>query len=113
MSIKLPSKSPTANFPRAFRTARVAVDLSQEAFDTVSSRTYVSMLERGVAQPTLSKVDALAGVLGLHHLTLLALSSSSDPSASGIDHVLTQVRNEISSLAMREFSLSQRSRGKL
>lgn len=48
--------------------------MSQEAFGVVSSRTYVSTLERGIKQPTLNKVDELAGVMGVHPLTLLALS---------------------------------------
>lgn len=40
----------------------------------VSSRTYVSTLERGRKSPTLHKVDALAQVLGIHPLTLLTLA---------------------------------------
>ena len=60
---------------------RKACSVSQEAFGVVSSRTYVSTLERGIKQPTLNKVDELAGVMGVHPLTLLALSylDISDP----------------------------------
>jgi transcriptional regulator with XRE-family HTH domain len=62
------------NFSQALKTARTARGLSQEAFSLVSSRTYVSTLERELKSPTLSKVDELAEVLGIHPLTLLTLS---------------------------------------
>jgi transcriptional regulator with XRE-family HTH domain len=67
-------KPPTSSFAHALRTARKARGATQEQFDTISSRTYISALERGLKQPTISKVDALASVLGLHPLTLFALS---------------------------------------
>ena len=66
--------------------------MSQEVFDEVSSRTYISALERDLKSPTLPKVDALAGVLGLHPLTLLALSYGS--SQADVDKVLAQVSSE-------------------
>lgn len=66
--------SPQNNFSAALRLCRKACNVSQEAFGIVSSRTYVSTLERGIKQPTLNKVDELAGVMGVHPLTLLALS---------------------------------------
>jgi transcriptional regulator with XRE-family HTH domain len=56
------------------------------------SRTYVSALERGLKSPTLPKVDALSGVLGLHPLTLLALSYGS--SLADIENVLARVGSE-------------------
>jgi transcriptional regulator with XRE-family HTH domain len=62
-----------SSFPQALRRARNALGVSQEAFDLVSSRTYISAMERGIKQPTLGKVDDLAEVLGIHPLTLLAL----------------------------------------
>jgi transcriptional regulator with XRE-family HTH domain len=75
--------SPQNNFSAALRLCRKACNVSQEAFGVVSSRTYVSSLERGIKQPTLNKVDELAGVMGVHPLTLLAISylDSVDPSA--------------------------------
>ena len=62
------------SFSQALKTARRARGLSQEAFSQVSSRTYVSTLERGLKTPTISKVDELAEVLDMHPLTLLTLS---------------------------------------
>ena len=65
---------PKSDFASALRTARTALGRSQEDFDVVSSRTYISNLERGLKVPTIKKVDSLATVLGIHPLTLLAMS---------------------------------------
>ena len=86
-------KPPRSSFARALRLARNARGMSQEVFDEVSSRTYISALERGLKSPTLPKVDALAGVLALHPLTLLALSYGS--SLGDVGKVLAQVSLEV------------------
>jgi len=91
-------KQPASSFGRALRYARRARGLPQEEFDAVSSRTYISTIERGLKQPTIAKVDALAGVLGLHPLTLLALSYCSRHSPLEIRRLLDQVRAEIEGL---------------
>lgn len=83
------------SFPLALKTARIARGLSQEAFSLVSSRTYVSSLERGLKAPTLSKVDELAEVLEIHPLTLLALSYINDGDNKEITHLLENVSNEL------------------
>lgn len=85
-------KSSQATFANALRRTRRARGLPQEVFDDVSSRTYVSALERGLKQPTLPKVDALAKVLEVHPLTLLALSYVS--STAEIEKLLGRVRAE-------------------
>lgn len=58
-------------FGRALRRQRKAKGLSQEAFTGVSSRTYLSELERGLKSPTLEKIDELARTLDIHPSTLL------------------------------------------
>ena len=88
-------KPSTSNFAKALRKAREARGIPQEDFDTVSSRTYVSALERGLKQPTISKVDALAGVLGLHPLTLFALSYADSSSVADVRRLLDRVHQEI------------------
>jgi len=88
-------KPPTSNFAKALRKAREARGIPQEEFDTVSSRTYVSSLERGIKQPTVSKVDALASVLGLHPLTLFALSYADTASATDVRRLLDRVHQEV------------------
>ena len=65
---------PTSSFSKALRMARQARGVAQEEFDTISSRTCISALERDIKQPIITKVDALAAVLGLHPWTQLALS---------------------------------------
>ena len=100
------------NFPRAFRTARVAVGIPQEAFDTVSSRTYVSILERGVNVPTLTKIDALVRVLGLHPLTVLTLAYANSPSSEEVSKLQELVAREIASLGLAAFSPNSLPRGK-
>lgn len=65
---------PASNFSNALRFVRKARGVTQEDFDEVSSRVYISALERGIKQPTLPKVDALAAHLNVHPLTLLILA---------------------------------------
>ncbi len=82
-------------FANALRETRSSLGITQEDFGVVSSRTYVSSLERGIKVPTLSKIDELASVMGIHPLTLLTLAyaKSSDPKA--VAQVLQTVRNEL------------------
>lgn len=61
-------------FATALKQARSAKRLTQEDFSNVSSRTYVSTLERGLKNPTLDKIEDLAGVMRLHPLTLITLA---------------------------------------
>jgi transcriptional regulator with XRE-family HTH domain len=68
--------APRNEFAKALKTIRRARRLSQEDFGFVSSRTYVSSLERGNYSPTLNKVDELAKVLEVHPLVLLTLAYS-------------------------------------
>lgn len=65
-----------SSLPEALRRVRKARGLSQEAFSDVSSRTYLSSLERGLKSPTLNKVEELCDVLKINPLTLLILAYS-------------------------------------
>lgn len=85
----------TSDFARAFRALRTARGLSQDVFDAVSSRTYISKLERRERTPTVSKVDELASVLGVHPLTLLTLCYCETGSSTEIDRLLHQVKAEL------------------
>lgn len=58
-------------FAIALRRIRKAKKMTQEDFDQVSSRTYLSMLERGLKSPTLNKIEELAQAMQVHPLTLL------------------------------------------
>jgi len=78
----------------AIRTVRKARGLSQEAFSDVSSRTYMSSLERNLKSPTLHKLTELCEVMEVHPLTLLTLAYAGD-STRKADQLLEQVRQEL------------------
>lgn len=81
----------------ALKTVRKARGLSQEAFSDVSSRTYMSSLERGLKSPTLSKLGELCEVMDVHPLTLLTLAYAGDKE-SNIARLLAQVQSELAPL---------------
>ncbi|OFR50355.1 XRE family transcriptional regulator [Pseudomonas sp. HMSC066A08] len=68
--------------------------MSQEAFSDVSSRTYLSTLERNLKSPTLSKLDELCEVMEVHPLTLLVLAYAGDD-VQQADRLLAQVYLEV------------------
>lgn len=79
---------------KALKIVRKARGLSQEAFSDVSSRTYMSTLERDLKSPTLHKLTELCEVMDVHPLTLLTLAFAGD-STSRADELLAQVRQEL------------------
>lgn len=81
----------------AIRTVRKARGLSQEAFSDVSSRTYMSSLERGLKSPTLHKLTELCAVMEIHPLTLLTLAYAGN-STSQAEQLLAQVRRELEAI---------------
>lgn len=89
-------KSPPKNrFSRALRIARAARKVSQEGFSDISGRTYVSQLERGERQATLTKIDELASVLSVHPGSLLLLSYLPDRATPEmVDRLLALIRRE-------------------
>lgn len=81
-------------FGMALRLARKARSKTQEDFSVTSSRTYVSMLERGVRSPTLAKIGELSETLGLHPLTLLALAYGGAGTSAELHELLAEVERE-------------------
>ncbi|EIV2911320.1 MULTISPECIES: helix-turn-helix domain-containing protein [Serratia] len=81
----------------AIRTVRKARGLSQEAFSDVSSRTYLSTLERDLKSPTINKLAELCEVMDVHPLTLLTLAYAGD-STRKMELLLAQVRQELEQL---------------
>ncbi|EPC8431073.1 helix-turn-helix domain-containing protein [Pseudomonas aeruginosa] len=84
----------TYSLAKALKTVRKARGLSQEAFSSVSSRTYMSTLERDLKSPTISKLNELCDVMNVHPLTLLTLAYADD-SAYQTGQLLAQVRQEL------------------
>jgi transcriptional regulator with XRE-family HTH domain len=82
-------------FAKALKTARKAHGLTQEDFSSVSSRTYVSTLERGQKSPTLDKIGTISQTIGINHLSLLTLAHLYFDKDSNLEAVLEQIRFEI------------------
>ena len=82
----------------AIKQARNAKKITQEDFSGISSRTYVSTLERGLYSPTVEKIDAIAKVIGIHPLTLLTLSYLVDINETDPTNLLNQVQVELNQL---------------
>lgn len=85
------------SFATALKTVRKARGLSQEAFSDVSSRTYMSTLERDLKSPTLKKLEELCEVLEVHPLTLLTLAYAGD-NPHKVEQILEQVHQELEAL---------------
>lgn len=81
---------------QAIKTVRAVRGLSQEAFSDVSSRTYLSTLERGLKSPTLSKLAELCEVMQVHPVTLLTLAYAGDDNQA--ERLLAQVRRELAAI---------------
>lgn len=85
------------SLPDALRRIRKVRGLSQEAFSDVSSRTYLSSLERGLKSPTLNKLAELCEVMEVHPLTLLTLAYAGGSTCRS-DELLAQVRKELGAI---------------
>lgn len=82
-------------FGIALRTSRVRHGLTQEDFGIISSRTYLSSLERGIKNATLEKISALAGLIGVHPLTLIAEAFLILDPDMDLETLLCQLKREI------------------
>lgn len=83
-----------SGFASALKAIRKQRNLTQEDFSDISSRTYLSSLERGLKSPTLEKIDQLAAALNIHPVTLVLLSYASAQSCD-VEKLVSQVDNEI------------------
>lgn len=82
-------------FATALRNTRIRHGLTQEDFGIVSSRTYLSTLERGLKNVTLEKASELADRMGIHPLTLLLESFLLLDPGTDLDSLLERIRREI------------------
>lgn len=82
-------------FGIALRSLRVSKGLTQEDFSIVSSRTFLSSLERGLKGVTLEKIDELASTIGVHPVTLVIACYLQKDSASELNELFSQVRTEL------------------
>jgi transcriptional regulator with XRE-family HTH domain len=89
-------------FGLALKQIRSSKNLTQEDFATVSSRTYLSTLERGLKSPTLEKVDQLAGALNVHPLSILVATYVGKESHQDVEDLFQTIRDELSSIRVCE-----------
>ena len=87
----------------AIKTIRKNRNLTQEDFGLVSSRTYLSSLERGLKSPTLDKLDEIARVMAIHPVSLVLLtysilSSNSYPKADAVEIICQETKRLLSQL---------------
>ncbi|MCP5278470.1 MAG: helix-turn-helix transcriptional regulator [Thiobacillus sp.] len=82
-------------FAHSLRRFRQLKHVSQEDFSEVSSRTYISQLERGLKSPTLDKLNELAGPLGVHPLSPILLAYLKAEEGADLDKLLARVRAEV------------------
>lgn len=72
--------------------------LTQKNLAEVSSRTYVSKLERGQSSPTLEMIPALSSPLHVNPLTLVAITLSAE-SGQSVNALLRRTQEELADLA--------------
>lgn len=85
-------------FAAVLKAIRGARGLSQKTLAEVSSRTYISKLERGQSSPTLEMMTALSAPLNLSPLTLVAITIGSETGQS-IRSLISRIEDEVSELA--------------
>lgn len=90
------------DFARGLKRVRMSRGLTQEDFSEVSSRIYVSQLERGLKNPTLDKISGLSEVMEIHPLSLLVLSYLLADKRGDLDRLLSQVRMEVGEILDQE-----------
>ena len=82
-------------FGQALQQARKLRKMSQEDFSAVSSRTYISALERGLKSPTLDKIKQICSELKLHPLSLLVMTYSQIDSNHSQKDLLESIIEEL------------------
>lgn len=79
---------------QALKNARLRRGFTQEDFGAISSRTYISSLERGIKAVTVSKLTDIAQAMDVHPLSIL-VEGYILQSGESLDVVLERIRAEI------------------
>ena len=85
-------------FAAVLKAMRGARGLSQKNLAEVSSRTYVSKLERAQSSPTLEMMHTLSSPLKLSPLTLVAITIATETGES-IRSLINRIEDEANELA--------------
>lgn len=65
----------------------------------MSSRTYLSSLERGLKSPTLDKINQLAGTLNVHPLTILVATYVARDANLDIEELFQTIKEELAEMS--------------
>lgn len=84
-------------FAAVLKAMRAGKGLTQRNLAEVSSRTYVSKLERAQSSPTLEMITALSGQLSVHPLTLVAITFCTE-SGESVNALLRRAQEELEKL---------------
>ncbi|WP_413795189.1 MULTISPECIES: helix-turn-helix domain-containing protein [unclassified Pseudomonas] len=85
-------------FAAVLKAMRAGRGLTQRNLAEVSSRTYVSKLERAQSSPTLEMITALSGSLSVNPLTLVAITLCAE-SGQSVNALLRRTQEELADLA--------------
>jgi transcriptional regulator with XRE-family HTH domain len=85
----------TEAFGAALKRIRLKKGLTQEDFGIVSSRTYISSLERGTKKVSFEKACELAEHMGVHPLSLFAECFLIQEKADSLDDLIQRIMKEI------------------
>ena len=82
-------------FGQALRKTRAVRGLTQEDFADVSSRTYMSTLERGIKSPTRDKLVEIAARMEVHPLSLLTEAFLLVDEEDDIEEIFSRVKRDL------------------
>lgn len=82
-------------FAKSLKIIRKAKGFTQEDFSVVSSRTYLSALERGLKNPTLEKIHGIAETMDVHPMSLLMLTYMQLDKKQSLESILQRVQREV------------------
>jgi transcriptional regulator with XRE-family HTH domain len=88
-------------FGLALKRIRTQQGITQEDFSSVSSRTYLSTLERGLKGPTIEKLEQLAGVLNVHPATILISAYLTKDGEESYQELIKRIGAELKAISSR------------
>lgn len=86
---------------RSLRLIRKTKGITQEHLSEVSGRTYLSEIERGIKNPTLEKIDALAKAMNVHPLTVLTIAYLGQLREQDLETLQGRINKEATALLAR------------
>ncbi|SDR80007.1 Transcriptional regulator, contains XRE-family HTH domain [Halopseudomonas sabulinigri] len=82
-------------FGVALRQLRNKRNLSQEDFSDISSRTYMSSLERGLKSPTIDKIQQISDVLEIHPVSIMVATYLAGNPGTTIEALFERVESDL------------------